>query len=157
MGLLGDLGNILTGATGKVNMACAVLLLDVAKADGGGEASESEAILQALERELGLKQEDVVDLFNNARKGTEEYIDDLSPYTNLINKKCTYEQKCAILTALWRVALADGKIDKNEIRLIRYINELLDLGEYNLAVAKTKACDDFFCWSAQPSETVKKQ
>ena len=46
---------------------------------------------------------------------------DLFPYTHLINENLDHEDKCAILTAMWRVAFADGNIDKYEELLIRRV------------------------------------
>ena len=64
---------------------------------------------------------------------------DLFPYTHLLNQRLEREQKCAILTALWRVAMADGVLDKYEDQVLRRITELLRLEHSDFIAAKQAA------------------
>ena len=97
-----------------------------------------EAILQALESELNLKRAEVSALLAQAKSETEGATD-LFPYTHLINQRCGREQKCAILTAMWRVAFADGNLDMYEEHLIRRVTELLHLDHADFIAAKQAA------------------
>ena len=110
----------------QLHMACAALLLEVAEADYKDDPKETQAILRALESEFKLKRAEVTALLDQAKAETEGATD-LFPYTHLINQRCTREQKCAMLTAMWRVAFADGDLDKYEEHLIRRTMELLRL------------------------------
>ena len=122
----------------QINMACAALLLEVAEADYVDDPAETEAILRALESELNLKQAEVSTLLERAKSETEGATD-LFPYTHLINQRCAREQKCAILTAMWRVAFADGNLDMYEEHLIRRVTELLHLDHADFIAAKQAA------------------
>ena len=42
-----------------------------------------------------------------------------------INKSCNYEEKTRLIKSLWKVAFADGKLDKYEEHLIRKISDLI--------------------------------
>ena len=119
----------------QLHMACAALLLEVAEADYKDDPKETQAILRALESELGLKRAAVTALLDQAKAETEGATD-LFPYTHLINQRCTREQKCAMLTAMWRVAFADGDLDKYEEHLIRRTTELLRLEHSDFIRAK---------------------
>ena len=119
----------------QLHMACAALLLEVAEADYKDDPSETQSILRALESELGLKRAAVTALLDQAKAETEGATD-LFPYTHLINQRCTREQKCAMLTAMWRVAFADGDLDKYEEHLIRRTTELLRLEHSDFIRAK---------------------
>ena len=122
----------------QINMACAALLLEVAEADYVDDPAETEAILRALESELNLKWAEVSALLARAKSETEGATD-LFPYTHLINQRCAREQKCAILTAMWRVAFADGNLDKYEDQLLRRVTNLLRLDHSDFIAAKQAA------------------
>jgi len=122
----------------QTNMACAALLLEVAEADYVDAPAETEAILHALKTELDLDQGAVRALLDRARKETGGATD-LFPYTHLLNQRLEREQKCAILTAMWRVAMADGVLDKYEDQLLRRITELLRLEHSDFIAAKQAA------------------
>ena len=122
----------------QINMACAALLLEVAEADYVDDPAETEAILHALKTELDLDQGAVRALLDRARKETGGATD-LFPYTHLLNQRLEREQKCAILTAMWRVAFADGNLDMYEEHLIRRATELLHLDHADFIAAKQAA------------------
>lgn len=119
----------------QLHMACAALLLEVAEADYKDDPKETQAVLRALESEFKLKRAEVTALLDQAKAETEGATD-LFPYTHLINQRCTREQKCAMLTAMWRVAFADGDLDKYEEHLIRRTTELLRLEHSDFIRAK---------------------
>ncbi len=122
----------------QINMACAALLLEVAEADYADDPKETRAILDAPERELNLKRNEVQPLLERARDETAGATD-LFPYTHLLNQRLDHDQKCAILTAMWRVAFADGNIDKYEELLIRRAHDLLRLDHADFIAAKQAA------------------
>ena len=122
----------------QINMACAALMLEVAEADYADDPAETRTILRALESELNLKRAEVSTLLERAKSETEGATD-LFPYTHLINQRCAREQKCAILTAMWRVAMADGVLDKYEDQVLRRITELLRLEHSDFIAAKQAA------------------
>ena len=122
----------------QIHMACAALLLEVAEADYADDPAETEAILRALEKELNLNRAEVSALLAQAKSETEGATD-LFPYTHLINQRCGREQKCAILTAMWRVAFADDNLDMYEEHLIRRVTELLHLDHADFIAAKQAA------------------
>ena len=122
----------------QIHMACAALMLEVAEADYADDPEETRAILKALETEFGLTQQAVTALLERARKESAG-ASDMFPYTHLLNQRLDHEQKCRILTAMWRVAFADGNVDKYEEHLIRRVYELLHLDHSDFIAAKQAA------------------
>lgn len=122
----------------QINMACAALLLEVAEADYADDPEETRTIIKALETHLSLRHSEVQTLLEKAKAETPGATD-LFPYTHLLNQKLDHEEKCAILTAMWRVAFADGNIDKYEELLIRRVQDLLRLDHADFIAAKQAA------------------
>lgn len=122
----------------QIHMACAALMLEVAEADYADDPEETRAILKALETEFGLTQQAVTALLERARKESAG-ASDMFPYTHLLNQRLDHEQKCRVLTAMWRVAFADGNVDKYEENLIRRVYELLHLDHSDFIAAKQAA------------------
>ncbi len=122
----------------QIHMACAALLLEVAEADYADDPDEVKAILASLERELKLNHQEVEILLQRARSQTDGATD-LFPYTHLLNQRLSREQKCSLLTAMWRVAYADGAVDKYEELLIRRASDLLRLDHPDFIAAKQAA------------------
>ena len=122
----------------QINMACAVLLLEVAEADYADNPEEIRTIIKVLEAELKLRHSDVQNLLAKAKAETAGATD-LFPYTHLLNQRLDHDQKCAILTSMWRVAFADGNIDKYEELLIRRAHDLLRLDHADFIAAKQAA------------------
>ncbi len=122
----------------QINMACAVLLLEVAEADYADNPEEIRTIIKVLEAELKLRHSDVQNLLAKAKAETAGATD-LFPYTHLLNQRLDHDQKCAILTSMWRVAFADGNIDKYEELLIRRAHDLLRLDHGDFIAAKQAA------------------
>ena len=56
-----------------------------------------------------------------------------------INKHYSREQKTELLEQLWRVAFADGKLDKYEEHLVRKLAELLHVPHTRFVATKHRA------------------
>ena len=107
------------------HVATAALLVEVMRADYEVRADEREAVLRALDAAFGdLSPEETRDLLARA----EERADDatsLYEFTQHINRQLGPEQKAHVVELLWRVAYADGDLDKYEEHLVRRIADLI--------------------------------
>lgn len=123
-----------------LNLACAALLVEVARADYADDPRETEATCDAIRVVLDVPEADITELMDVARvevaEGTSLY-----PHTKLINDHCSREQKYNILIALWRVAFADGNLDKYEEHLIRRVADLIHMDHTDFIHAKIAARD----------------
>ena len=107
------------------HVATAALLVEMMRADHEVRSGEREAVLRALAAAFDdLSPEETRDLLARA----EERADDatsLYEFTRHINRQLDHEQKAHVVELLWRVAYADGGLDKYEEHLVRRIADLI--------------------------------
>jgi len=107
----------------QVQLAAAALLVETARADFVQDGSEEAALGELLLNTLGLAKQEVTELMAAANKAADQATS-LYEFTRLINDHYTPEQKTKLINAMWRVAYADGRLDKYEEHLIRRVAEL---------------------------------
>lgn len=120
----------------RLQLAAAALLVEIGKADYQRDPREQAAILAAV-RCAFMQLDDAAlnDLIAEAEASSAESTS-LYEYTSLINQHYSEEDKYRLLRQLWRVAGADGDIDKYEDNLIRRIAELIYLPHSQFIRAK---------------------
>ena len=107
-------------------LAAAALLVEVMVIDGNLDEQELASISQTLCQILALSSEQVDELIRLSRDEVAEATS-LYQFTREINTHFDAEQKMNLLTAMWRVAFADGYLDKHEESIIRRIADLLHI------------------------------
>jgi uncharacterized tellurite resistance protein B-like protein len=105
-------------------VACAVLLLECARADFDHQPVELQAVREALGAHFGIGGADLENLIAQAGREAEQSIS-LHDYVARLNGELSAEDKAAVMDMLWRVAYADGRLDPQEEALIRRLAELL--------------------------------
>lgn len=120
-----------------VRVATCALLLEMAYIDGEFSDSEKEKIIQTLREVHGLSEEAVAELLKAAKEELKGSID-LWRFTNLINQNYSPEEKIQIIEMVWRLAYADGTLDKHEDYLLHKMANLLRLTHKQLIDAKLK-------------------
>ena len=60
-------------------------------------------------------------------------------FTQRINRYCSHEEKFHLITGMWRIAFADGDLDKYEEYIIRKVSDLIHLGHGEFIRAKHAA------------------
>tara|TARA_B110000046_G_C13001756_1_gene402493 strand:- start:865 stop:1305 length:441 start_codon:yes stop_codon:yes gene_type:complete len=105
-------------------LATAALLIEVMVIDGNLDEQELRAISSTLSQMLALSSEQIDELILLSQ---EEVADATSLYqfTREINAYYDHDKKMALMTAMWRVAFADGHLDKHEEGIIRRVADLL--------------------------------
>lgn len=107
-----------------LRMATAVLMIDVARADHVFSEDELNDVLKLIEKHFGLDAEDAAQLFNAANERAED-LTSLHEFTQLLHNNLDENEKAAIVSLLWRIAYADGELDKFEDSLVLKISDLL--------------------------------
>lgn len=121
-----------------LRLAAAALLVEVAAADFEQQPAEREAVKRALHQVFGLGEQTVEELVVDAQYHHHNATS-LYEFTRVLNKGCTVEDKLEILTHMWRVAFADGRLDKYEDHRIRRVADLLHIPHRQFIQAKLKA------------------
>lgn len=107
-----------------LQLAAGVLLLEVSSSDFERHPEEKAAALGALGRAFGLNGQQLEILYEHALSSADNAVS-LYEFVSVINRECDQAQKMQLLEDLWRVAYADGRLDKYEDNRIRRIAELL--------------------------------
>jgi len=119
----------------SLEMACAVLLCEVMLADGKLDDSEQAMLEQMLCEHFSLTHQEVSELIHEAKVISEHAVD-FHQFTSKVNTHYTAEQKTQMVTLLWQLALADGKVSSIEEHMIRKIADLLHLSRAEYIKAK---------------------
>ena len=121
-------------------LATAALLIEVMVIDGNLAEDELQSISATLAQMLDLSSEQVDELVLLSR---DEVADATSLYqfTKEINAHFSHEKKLNLMTAMWRVAFADGHLDKHEEGIIRRAADLLHLRHSEFMQCKLSARD----------------
>ncbi len=122
----------------RLQLASAVLLLEVAQADRDYTELEKEKICEAIASKFSLSENEIKGLMQRAATKSHEATD-YHQFTSLINKEFTIEQKIRLVELMWQVAYADNELDSHEDHFIRKISELLYLRHNEMLSARERA------------------
>jgi uncharacterized tellurite resistance protein B-like protein len=110
----------------KEHLATAALLIEVMVIDGHMDDQELQSIGSTLCSILDLSQSQVDELIALSREEVAEATS-LYQFTKQINDHYDLEGKLQLLTSMWKVAYADGELDKYEENIIRRVADLLHI------------------------------
>ncbi len=125
-----------------LRMATAVLMLDVARADHVFEESEFDRILHLIEAHFGLTPQEAAELVNLASDKAEDLISAYE-FTEMLHKHLDENEKARIVGLLWKIAFADGRLDKYEDSLVLKISDLLYVSRGRVMRLKHDAEQEF--------------
>ena len=108
----------------SLNNACAALLVEIAFADKDFDETEKQALKQALIQTYDISESEIQEIIEDAETTVDESTS-LYGYTRIVNDEFGYEDKLNLLKNLWKVAYADGYLDKYEEHIIRKISDLI--------------------------------
>tara|TARA_R110001592_G_scaffold337300_1_gene623606 strand:- start:224496 stop:224951 length:456 start_codon:yes stop_codon:yes gene_type:complete len=107
----------------RLRLAAAALLLETARADFSEDKIEQDELEKLLYESLELDRSAVRELIAQAAAQLDEATS-LYDFTRVINDHYLPAQKLELIASMWRVAYADGRLDKYEEYLIRQVAEL---------------------------------
>lgn len=108
----------------ELQLATATLLMEAARADNRITEEERQNIRRQIEKHYALSPELTLEIAASAERKA-QHATSLYPFTRLINRACSPEEKVRIIGMLWRVTCSDGHVDKYEEYLVRKIADLL--------------------------------
>ena len=109
--------------TMSVEVASAALLYMLATADNDFDERERQAIKE-LVTTSELTQDELASLTESAQTAAKESTS-IYEFTAILAEQFEYEERVKMISKMWNVAYADGKIDKYEEYLIRRVCDLL--------------------------------
>ncbi|MBL4680311.1 MAG: TerB family tellurite resistance protein [Pseudomonadales bacterium] len=112
--------------TNKIEKATAAIFIELSKSDYFDHPEESILILNLLKETFELSDRDLAELVSLAESEAEDS-HDLFQFTSLVNDHYNNSEKIKLLENCWRIAFADGRLDKYEEHFIRKIAGLINL------------------------------
>lgn len=129
-----------TGSAHNVELATAVLLYEIMRADNKFDSQEQSVYLQQLQQHFTLSEDELRELCELTTHHAEEAVD-FQQFTRVINDSCDIKQKRSILDSLWLIAYADHELSADEDYTIRKIADLLYLPHSEFIKSKLVALD----------------
>ena len=131
------------GATAAVRehglqLATAVMLVEVMRADPSFHAGEREAVLAALCDKFALDTDEAARLAELAEAAARQSTD-LFAFTSRINECFEMPQKLRMIEHMWRVAYADGQLSAHERHVLWRIADLLHVPQGAYVNARLRA------------------
>ncbi|MGB8622548.1 MAG: TerB family tellurite resistance protein [Paracoccaceae bacterium] len=118
-------------------LALAALLVRIARSDGDYAEAEVARIDRILAARYGLSPFEAVALRRDA-EGLEREAPDTVRFTRAIKDAVAYEDREAVVEAMWDVVLADGQRDHEEDALLRLVTNLLGINDRDSALARQR-------------------
>ena len=109
-----------------LDKACSALLIEVAYADKIFDESEIISLKESLKETYNIDEQIIDELISDAKKTVDESTS-LYEYTRVVNDEFDYSDKLELLSRIWKLAFADGNLDKYEDHLIRKISDLIHI------------------------------
>jgi len=123
-----------------IDLATAILMIEVSRADFDQDLSEIQSIRQLLLEHLSLCEEEVDTLLESAHEKADNLVS-LQHITRLMNEQMTQRGKVKVIGLMWKVAYADGEKHHYEEHLLRQVAELLYVSHGDFIQARHQAED----------------
>tara|TARA_B100000700_G_scaffold312428_1_gene395981 strand:+ start:853 stop:1287 length:435 start_codon:yes stop_codon:yes gene_type:complete len=119
----------------EIELTAAVLAYEIARIDGDVENTELDILFEEIE-EIALKvnknKEEIlkiIQIYSNDSTSFYEFVED-------INKNYSKNEKLSLLSFMWKIAYADGKLAVDEERLIRRLADLIMIKDIDVLKLK---------------------
>ncbi len=130
-----------TAAEHALQLATAVMLVEVMRADASFHEGERAAVLAALRDKFALAEDEAARLAELA-EATATGATDLFAFTSRINERFEMAQKLRMVEHMWRVAYADGHLSAHERHLLWRVADLLHVPQGAYVHARLRAQQD---------------
>ena len=112
----------------KVILATGVLMLEMAGADDDFDPEEVKSCFRTLEKNYGLSDNSALTLLEEAEtlRADKEKVSEIFEF---MNSTLNQDQKAMVLAMIWKIVVADQKVEKHEIRMANQIRVRLQLSE----------------------------
>lgn len=124
----------------RLPLAAAALLLETARSDSDIDESELRLLRQRLGQSFDLSRQELDALTDTALTEVDDAVG-FHQFTSVVNAHYDYDERVALVRALWDVALADAHIDAFEEHTVRRIADLLHVAHRDFIQAKLDARD----------------
>jgi uncharacterized tellurite resistance protein B-like protein len=131
-------GGSATHDADELHVAAAALMVEAARLDQDYDPRERERIEALVRERFGLNAAETATVLATAEQeveGTEQ----LHGFARIINDRFAADERAELMTMLWQVILADGRLDHYESNLMRRIAGLLYVSDRDSGLARQRA------------------
>ena len=121
-----------------LELACAALMFEVARADFSVETTEQDTVTSLLKEQFNLSADEVSSITEAAVEQADAATC-LLEFTRTLNELASAEHKRDLLAMMWRVAMADDALSRYEEHVIRKVADLLYVPHGDFIAAKQNA------------------
>ncbi len=121
-----------------LHVAVAAILIDLAGSDQEIDAHEADEICRLMQRHFGIPEGDIPALIETAMAAKRAQ-GKLDEFVACLNDRLDTKKRRLILTMIWKIVVADGKVDKMESRFATQMQFRLKLTEEDAAEARREA------------------
>ncbi len=121
-----------------LQLAAAVMLVEVMRADASFHPAERKAVRDALREQFALSA-DEADRLAELADTTATHATDLLPFTSRIEARFDMAQKVRMVELMWRVAYADGQLSADERHVLWRVADLLHVPQGAYVNARLRA------------------
>lgn len=121
-----------------LQLAAAVLLVEVVRADASFHAAERDAVLGALRQVFHLA-DDEAERLTELATATAQQATDLFGFTSQVNARFDMAQKLHMVELMWQVAYADGQLADHERHVLWRVADLLHVPQGAYVNARLRA------------------
>ena len=118
--------------------ACIALLLETSMADEVLDESELQALKNTLQKDFLIDEDEIDELINLAKENVQDSTS-LYEFTRDINDNFDATERVKLIESMWKIAYADGNIDKYEEHIIRKVSNLIYVAHSDFIKAKLSA------------------
>ena len=118
--------------------ACIALLLETSMADEILDESELIALKNTLQKDFQINEDEIDELIDLAKENVEDSTS-LYEFTRDINDNFDSAERVKLIESMWKIAYADGNIDKYEEHIIRKVSNLIYVAHSDFIKAKLSA------------------
>lgn len=139
------LNSVLSGEPAKLpdadaRLALTALMVRIARADNFYEESEAAHIDRINVERYGLSAVEAAELRREAENAEAQAADTVQ-FTRAIKDAVPFEDRMAVVEALWQIVLADGERDPEEDSILRLVSNLLGINDLDSAMARQKVAN----------------
>ena len=118
--------------------ACIALLLETSMADEVLDESELMALKNTLQKDFQINEDEIDELIDLAKENVEDSTS-LYEFTRDINDNFDATERVKLIESMWKIAYADGNVDKYEEHIIRKVSNLIYVAHSDFIKAKLSA------------------
>ncbi|MEQ9544952.1 MAG: TerB family tellurite resistance protein [Marinobacter sp.] len=119
-------------------VAATALMVQLSRIDNNEDERELQTIVDCAVKAHEVTREEAGEILEDALSHADDATS-LYEFTGQINEQLDQDAKQTLLESIWRVAFADGRIDKYEEHLIRRMADLLHLNHREYMQARHRA------------------